>query len=94
MVVGRGDVLKLYRALLRHSSRFTDYNFREYALRSTREGFRAAMQETDAQVVKQKYYDGLNNLAVVKRQAAISQMFAPDPVVLERQEAAAAAQPN
>lgn len=88
MSVGRSDVLKLYRALLRHSSRFADYNFREYALRSTRDRFRAAMFEGDNQAIKLNYYEGLNNLAVIKRQATISQMFAPDPVVLERQRAA------
>jgi LYR motif-containing protein 4 len=43
MSVAKGDVLKLYRALLRHSRRFSDYNFREYALRRTREDFRLAM---------------------------------------------------
>jgi LYR motif-containing protein 4 len=84
MSVGRGDVLKLYRALLRHGGRFADYNFREYALRRTREDFRAAMHETEPKAIKQFYYDGLNNLAVVKRQAAISQMFAADPLVIER----------
>jgi hypothetical protein len=41
MSVARSDVRKLYRALLRHSARFTDYNFREYALRRTREEFRS-----------------------------------------------------
>lgn len=89
MPVGQKDVLKLYRALLRHSGRFADYNFREYALRRTREGFRAAQHEADPAVVKQAYYDGLNNLHVIKRQAAISQMFANDPVVIEQSSASA-----
>jgi LYR motif-containing protein 4 len=84
MAVGRVDVLKLYRALLRHSGRFADYNYREYALRRTREGFRAAQQETKPAAIKRGYYDGLNNLAIIKRQAAISQMFAADPVVIEQ----------
>lgn len=82
------DVLKLYRALLRHSGRFADYNFREYALRRTREGFRAAQHETDPAAIKQGYYDGLNNLHIVKRQAAISRMFAADPLVIEQKNAA------
>lgn len=83
MSVGRGDVLKLYRALLRHSNRFADYNFREYALRRTREDFRAGAQETDTATIKRLYYEGLNNLTIIKRQAAISQMFAAEPVVVE-----------
>ncbi len=85
MSISRGDVRKLYRALLRHSSRFADYNFREYALRRTREDFRAAAKETDPTTVKKLYYNGLNNLTIVKRQASISQMFANEPVVLEKQ---------
>jgi hypothetical protein len=40
--------------------------------------------ETNPDVIKKKYYDGLNNLAIVKRQAAISQMFESDPVAVER----------
>lgn len=43
--------------------------------------------ETDANKIKKAYYDGLSSLAVVKRQASISQMFAPDPVVIEGERA-------
>lgn len=85
MSVRASDVRKLYKALLRHGSRFSDYNFREYALRRTRDGFRAGMKETDTEKVNKLYYDGLNNLAVVKRQTAISQMFKADPVIIERE---------
>lgn len=84
MSVRAGDIRKLYKALLRSGSRFTDYNFREYTLRRTRDAFRAHTQEKDPQVVNKLYYDGLNNLAIVKRQTAISQMFEATPVVIER----------
>lgn len=84
MSIRASDVRKLYKALLRHGSRFTDYNFREYTLRRTRDAFRAHMQEQDPKVVNKFYYDGLNNLAIVKRQTAISQMFQASPVVVER----------
>lgn len=84
MSVRASDTRKLYKALLRHGSRFTDYNFREYTLRRTRDAFRANMRENDPQVVNKLYYDGLNNLAIVKRQTAISQMFEATPVVIER----------
>jgi hypothetical protein len=40
--------------------------------------------ETKPDILKKKYYDGLNNLAVIKRQAAISQMLDSDPVAVER----------
>lgn len=83
MSVRPSDVRKLYKALLRHSSRFTDYNFREYAIRRTRDAFREHRVVTDPQVVNRHYYDGLNNLAIIKRQTAISQMFKSDPVIIE-----------
>lgn len=86
MSVARSDVIKLYRALLRHGGKFADYNFREYAVRRTRHAFATAKTETDPAVIKQAYYDGLNTLAVVKRQSSISQMFAAAPTVLEQQQ--------
>lgn len=84
MSVKASDVRKLYKALLRHSARFSDYNFREYSLRRTRDAFREHVGEVDPQAVNKLYYNGLNNLAIVKRQTAISQMFKTDPVVIER----------
>lgn len=84
MSVRASDLRKLYKALLRHSSRFSDYNFREYSLRRTRDAFRQHMTETNVKEVNRLYYDGLNNLAIIKRQTAISQMFKSDPVVIER----------
>lgn len=84
MSVAKSDVLKLYRALLRHGRNFADYNFREYAIRRTRHAFASAKNETDPELIKKSYYDGLSTLAVVKRQSSISQMFAASPVVLEK----------
>lgn len=84
MGVKASDLRILYKALLRHSLRFSDYNFREYAKRRTQDAFREHRLETDGQRINQLYYDGLNNLAVLKRQTAISQMFKADPVVIER----------
>lgn len=85
MSVKPSDVRKLYKALLRHGSRFTDYNFREYTIRRTQDAFRAGMQEKNPEKVNRLYYEGLNNLNVVKRQAAISNMFKANPVVIEDQ---------
>lgn len=84
MTVKPSDLRKLYKALLRHSARFSDYNFREYALRRTRDAFQQHKGETDSQAINRLYYDGLNNLTILKRQTAISQMFKTDPIVIER----------
>lgn len=83
MSVKPSDLRKLYKALLRHSARFSDYNFREYAKRRTRDAFREHLTEADSEAVRRLYYEGLNNLAIVKRQATISEMFKATPVVVD-----------
>lgn len=85
MSVAKSDVIKLYKALLRHGGKFSDYNFREYTLRKTKLEFAKLKAETNPEVIKQAYYNGLTNLNIVKRQASISQMFASTPTVIEQQ---------
>lgn len=77
------DSLSLYRNLLRHGSRLASYNFREYALRRTRDAFRANQNIEDlreAQVLLQK---GYKDLEILKRQSTISQMYTSDRLVVE-----------
>lgn len=83
MAVKPTDLRALYRALLRNSARFSDYNFREYAVRRTRDAFREHKNQTDPTVIDQLYRDGLNNLNIIERQAAISQMFKTNPIVID-----------
>ncbi|AWU77446.1 uncharacterized protein C5L36_0D01840 [Pichia kudriavzevii] len=77
--------LALYRGLLRTARRFDYYNFRHYFLRRTRESFRAN-QKLDANDtnVTSLLADAEENLAVLRRQAAISQMYHFDKLVVER----------
>eukprot|EP00178_Gracilaria_changii_P014583 TRINITY_DN41018_c0_g1_i1.p1 TRINITY_DN41018_c0_g1~~TRINITY_DN41018_c0_g1_i1.p1 ORF type:complete len:111 (-),score=18.26 TRINITY_DN41018_c0_g1_i1:255-587(-) len=84
MSVSTREILKLYKTLLRCGNRFSDYNFREYTIRRTRDAFRANRNETNPQTIRDLYYEGVNTLAVVKRQTAISQMFKANPVVIEQ----------
>mmetsp|Transcript_15037 Transcript_15037/g.38244 ORF Transcript_15037/g.38244 Transcript_15037/m.38244 type:complete len:92 (-) Transcript_15037:463-738(-) len=74
----RKEVISLYRELLRHSNRFSNYNFKEYALRRTREDFRANRNVTDGARVAELLAKGKGDLEVVRRQAALSSMFKPD----------------
>lgn len=85
MSVSTRDILKLYKTLLRYGSRFSDYNFREYAIRRTKDAFHEHKSETNPEKIRALYYRGVNNLAVLKRQTAISQMFKTDPVIIEQQ---------
>ncbi|KAK9376419.1 complex 1 protein-domain-containing protein [Lipomyces chichibuensis] len=76
-------VLALYRSLLRTSRRFEGYNFREYAARRTRDGFRIHKDETDPRMIEILLRQGEEQLAVLRRQTAISQMYKFDKVVVD-----------
>ena len=86
MSVPKSDVIKLYRSLLRYGGRFADYNFREYALRKTRHEFAKMRNVTDVDAIKAAYESGVRNLAIVKNQAIISEMYGVGPNVLEKQK--------
>jgi hypothetical protein len=66
--------LTLYRDMLRAASNFSNYNFREYALRHVRESFceRAMLSGDDA---VQAYNAGRTQLEMLRRQATVSQLF-------------------
>lgn len=81
MTVRPKDLRKLYKALLRHSARLSDYHVRENIKQRTQEAFREHRHEADPKVVNKLYYDGLNNLAVLKRQVAISRIITTDPAL-------------
>ncbi|CEP15276.1 hypothetical protein [Parasitella parasitica] len=68
-------VLSLYRDFIRHGSKFSSYNFRDYTLRRSRDAFRANMTETSPEKIGSFIAKAEQELAVVKRQAAISQMY-------------------
>ncbi|KAJ8098002.1 complex 1 protein-domain-containing protein [Lipomyces tetrasporus] len=76
-------VLSLYRSLLRTSRSFEGYNFRAYAVRRTRDGFRVHKDETDPRMIEILLRQAEEQLAVLKRQTAISQMYKFDRVVVE-----------
>ncbi|VVT50189.1 uncharacterized protein SAPINGB_P002645 [Magnusiomyces paraingens] len=77
------ESLSLYRNLLRQGSRLAAYNFREYALRRTRDAFRANKAIDDLRETQVLIQKGHKELAVLKRQAIISQMYAAQKLVVE-----------
>ncbi|GAA5807139.1 hypothetical protein MFLAVUS_000490 [Mucor flavus] len=68
-------VLSLYRNFIRHGNKFSSYNFRDYTVRRSRDAFRANMTETSSEKIASFIAKAEQELAVVKRQAAISQMY-------------------
>jgi hypothetical protein len=62
----------------------SNYNFRSYTIRNTRERFRENMHEKDRQRIEQLYAEGRRNLEMLKRQSAIQRMYSAEPLVVER----------
>jgi LYR motif-containing protein 4 len=79
----RSAVLSLYRNLLRTGSQFSQYGFREYARRRTRDAFREHKNETDPQKKQELVNRGINELQMMKRQTIIGQMYNIDKLVVE-----------
>ncbi|KAI9927969.1 hypothetical protein ASPWEDRAFT_42121 [Aspergillus wentii DTO 134E9] len=76
----------LLRSLLRQSSQFSNYNFREYARRRTRDAFREHQKESEERRIQELIQDGLQNLRSMKRQTIISQFYQMDKLVVEGQK--------
>ncbi|KAF9583442.1 LYR motif-containing protein 4 [Lunasporangiospora selenospora] len=79
----RSQVLGLYRSLLHHSSKFAAYNFRDYAVRRTRDAFHAAKNETDPAKIEALITKGKEQLEVVRRQSLISQLYGGEKLIVE-----------
>ncbi|KAJ5692194.1 LYR motif-containing protein 4 [Penicillium macrosclerotiorum] len=80
------QVRSLFRSLLRQSSQFSNYNFRDYALRKTRDSFREHQHETEERRIQELIQEGLKSLRLVKRQTIISQFYQMDKMVVEGQK--------
>lgn len=55
-----------FRSLLRQSSQFANYNFREYARRRTRDAFHEHQHETEDRKIQELIQEGLRNLQMLK----------------------------
>ncbi|KAE8351493.1 iron-sulfur cluster biosynthesis protein Isd11 [Aspergillus coremiiformis] len=80
------QVRSLFRSLLRQSSQFSSYNFREYARRRTRDAFREHQHEAEDRRIQELIQEGLQNLRMMKRQTVISQFYQMDKLVVEGQK--------
>ncbi|XP_052635793.1 LYR motif-containing protein 4 isoform X5 [Harpia harpyja] len=64
----RAQVLRLYRALLRESQRFSGYNYRTYAIRRIRDAFRENKNIKDSEKIEELVNKAKVNLEVIHRQ--------------------------
>jgi LYR motif-containing protein 4 len=83
LATARPAILSLYRSLLRTGSQFSQYGFREYARRRTRDAFREHRNETDPSRIQELVNRGIGDLQMMKRQTVISQMYNMDKLVVE-----------
>ncbi|KAJ1636261.1 hypothetical protein T492DRAFT_587752 [Pavlovales sp. CCMP2436] len=79
----RTRTLGLFRQLMRASAGFSNYNFREYALRRVRLGFREHTTVGDSAAALKLVHEGERQLELLRRQATISQLYPQGSHVLE-----------
>lgn len=80
MSLSRVQVLSLYRSLMREGRGLVNYNFRDHARRRINFGFRE-FRKAEPAVALEKYRFGVEQLALLKRQAIISQLYPEDDSV-------------
>ncbi|KAK0510288.1 hypothetical protein JMJ35_007682 [Cladonia borealis] len=74
----------LFRSLLRLSSQFAAYNFREYARRRTIDSFREnSLKNLGEREIQDEMARGLKELRMMKRQTVVSQFYQLDRLVVE-----------
>ena len=81
----RSNVLSLYKQLLKEGNKVTDYNFRNYFVRRTRDAFKENKSLTDSNQIEKCVLKAQNDLAVLKRQATMSQLFGSGKLIIESQ---------
>lgn len=79
----RNSILALYKAMLKDSLKFENYNFREYFLRKTKYEFQKNKGLKDQSEIEKAYQTALKEYEVLKRQSQISQMYKFEKSVLE-----------
>lgn len=83
-MASRSYILAIYKQMLRESQKFSGYNFRNYALRRTRDAFKEGMKESDKEKVQELVKKAQENLGVVQRQATLSNMYKDKISVIEK----------
>ena len=76
-------MLSLYRQLLKESAKFDSYNFRAYALRRVRDGFRANTKVEDASRIDSLIKEAQSNLELIRRQVVLGKLYPSNKLVIE-----------
>ncbi|KAK7159091.1 hypothetical protein R3I94_005432 [Phoxinus phoxinus] len=81
----RAQVISLYRMLMKESKKFPSYNYRTYALRRVKDGFRENLHVENPKTLDMLINQARENLAVIKRQVSIGLLYSVQRTVVERE---------
>ncbi|CAL8313582.1 unnamed protein product [Gadus morhua 'NCC'] len=79
----RTQVIALYRMLIKESSKFPSYNFRNYALRRIKDGFRENKHVDNPKSMDRLLTRARESLALIKRQVSVGQMYSSQRTIVE-----------
>lgn len=68
-------VLSLYKTMLRESEKFVDKNYRSYAIRRVRDGFKQGAKEKEPVKINGNIMYAKDNLEMIKRQSTVGHLF-------------------
>ena len=86
MCASRTNVLSLYKQLIRECKQFPTYNYREYAIRRTRDKFKQNKDLIKAEDINKQMEEAKKSLELVKRQVLIGKMYESTRLVIEKDE--------
>lgn len=61
--------------MLRESEKFVDLNYRSYAMRRVKDGFRSNARLVEESKIKETVSNAKENLEIIKRQTTVGQLF-------------------
>lgn len=76
-------IIQLYKNLLREGKKFKSYNYREYAVRRTRDAFKEHKNEQDPKKIASLLKSAEENLDIVRRQVLIGEMYGDGRLIIE-----------
>ncbi|XP_062336708.1 LYR motif-containing protein 4 [Osmerus eperlanus] len=78
------QVISLYRMLMKESKKFPSYNYRTYALRRVKDGFRENVHVDNPKTLDFLLNQARESLAIIKRQVSIGQLYTAQMTIVER----------
>ncbi|XP_056648595.1 LYR motif-containing protein 4 isoform X2 [Diorhabda sublineata] len=81
--MSKPEVLKLFKSMIRESKKISSYNFREYAIRRIRDGFKENKILSNPKEVQIAIQKAQSDLDIIKRQVIVGQLYSAEKLVIE-----------